>query len=280
MKSIVGIVFLLGLMLLVLPMAQDGVVLAQEEMTMEEYNQQLQELREREARAKSQIQQLEGEIAALREEIQRVDSEVKQVWNEIYALLGTDEAGVEAFRQQLNALEGDVDALMALSPEELFQRRKEIDDLQARLDEAKQSKISYLPEMEDKIATIEGKINRLRNKLPAALYDEYTVVRGDYLWKISGKPDIYGDPYQWMRIYTYNRDQIKDPDLIYPDQVFKIQRGVGPKEYLVERGEFLAKIAASVGDAVTWRKIYEANRDILGEDPNMLYPYTVLRLPD
>ncbi len=279
MKSIVGIVFLLGLSLLVLPASQNGVALAQEQMTMEEYNQQLQELKQREARAKTQIQQLQGEIASLREEIQRAESETQQVWNEIYSLLGTDEAGVNAYRQQLSALEGDVDALMALSPEELFQRRKEIDALQARLDEAKQSKISYLPEMEDKIATIEGKINRLRNKLPAALYDEYTVLRGDYLWKISAKSDIYGDPYQWMRIYTYNRDQIKDPDLIFPDQVFKIQRGVGDKEYLVQKGEFLAKIAASLGNAITWRKIYEANRDILGDDPNMLYPYTVLRLP-
>lgn len=280
MKPIARVLIVLGLVLLLMPLSQDGAVWAQEEMTMEEYNLQLQQLREREAQAKAQIQQLESEIAALQQEIQQVDQQTRQVWNEIYALLGTDEAGVNAFRQQLDGIEGEVDALMALSPEELFRRRKEIDDLQARLDEAKQSKISYLPEMEDRIATIEGKINRLRNKLPAALYDEYTVVRGDYLWKISGKPDIYGDPYQWMRIYTYNRDQIKDPDLIFPDQIFKIQRGVGPQEYLVQKGEFLAKIAEALGGAMNWRRIYEANRDVIGEDPNMVYPYMVLRLPE
>ncbi len=74
MKSIVGIVFLLGLMLLVLPMTQSGNVWAQEEMTMEEYNLQLQELSARETRAKSQIQQLESEIADLREQIQQAES--------------------------------------------------------------------------------------------------------------------------------------------------------------------------------------------------------------
>ena len=73
----------------------------------------------------------------------------------------------------------------------------------------------------------------------------YTVVIGDYLWKISGKPDIYADPYQWMRIYTYNKDQIKDPDLIHPEQIFKIQREVGPNEYLVVKGDWLGKIASN-----------------------------------
>lgn len=51
---------------------------------------------------------------------------------------------------------------------------------------------------------------------------EYTVVRGDNLWDISGKDSIYGNPYQWPLIYKANADQIKDADLIYPGQVFSI----------------------------------------------------------
>jgi len=50
----------------------------------------------------------------------------------------------------------------------------------------------------------------------------YEVVRGDNLWAISGKPDVYADPYQWPLIYKANSDQIKDADLIYPGQVFTI----------------------------------------------------------
>jgi len=52
----------------------------------------------------------------------------------------------------------------------------------------------------------------------------YTVVRGDSLWDISSYRVIYGNPYQWPLIYKANRDQIKDADLIYPGQVFKIPR--------------------------------------------------------
>jgi nucleoid-associated protein YgaU len=48
----------------------------------------------------------------------------------------------------------------------------------------------------------------------------YTVKKGDSLSKIAKQ--VYGDASQWRRIYEANKDQIKNPDLIYPDQVFEI----------------------------------------------------------
>ncbi len=56
--------------------------------------------------------------------------------------------------------------------------------------------------------------------------DTYVVVKGDCLWCISAKNDIYGDPYNWPLLYKHNADQIKDADLIYPGQELKVQRGV------------------------------------------------------
>jgi len=53
---------------------------------------------------------------------------------------------------------------------------------------------------------------------------QYTVVPGDSLWAISGKSEIYGNPYQWPLIYKANRDKIKDADLIYPGQEFAIDQ--------------------------------------------------------
>jgi len=216
-------------------------------MTMEEYQAQLQEWQKREADAKAEIARLDQEIANLKQQIQETEQQTASVWNEIYAMLGTD-------------LNNQLDGLMALSPEELFKRRKELDDLEAQLNELKESKIYALTEMQNLVASIEGKITQLR----------------------TGKSDIYGDPYQWVRIYSYNRDQIKDPDLIYPDQIFKIQREVGPDEYLVEKGDFLYKIAGKadvLGDPTLWTKLYEANKDIVGSDPSLIYPFQVLRIP-
>ena len=48
----------------------------------------------------------------------------------------------------------------------------------------------------------------------------YTVVAGDTLSQIAKRE--YGDASQWKRIYEANKDTIKNPDLIYPGQTFKI----------------------------------------------------------
>ena len=52
----------------------------------------------------------------------------------------------------------------------------------------------------------------------------YVVQKGDHLWGISAKSAVYGDPYQWPLLYKRNRDEIYDPDLIYPGQVLHIER--------------------------------------------------------
>jgi nucleoid-associated protein YgaU len=58
----------------------------------------------------------------------------------------------------------------------------------------------------------------------------HTVLKGDNLWSISESSDVYDDPFQWPVIYKANRDQIKDPDLIYPDQQFELPRDSSQEE--------------------------------------------------
>ena len=55
---------------------------------------------------------------------------------------------------------------------------------------------------------------------PAPSGRNYTVVKGDSLSKIA--KHLYGDAQKWRKIYDANRDQIKNPDLIYPGQTFTI----------------------------------------------------------
>jgi hypothetical protein len=49
---------------------------------------------------------------------------------------------------------------------------------------------------------------------------KYVVKKGDTLWKIAGK--VYGNPLKWPRIYRANKDKIKNPNRIYPNQVLVI----------------------------------------------------------
>ncbi|APZ44711.1 hypothetical protein BW247_13150 [Acidihalobacter ferrooxydans] len=62
--------------------------------------------------------------------------------------------------------------------------------------------------------------------LKRALPSTYTVVKGNTLWAISGKKKIYGNPYEWPLIYKANASKIHSPDLIFPGQIFTINRSM------------------------------------------------------
>ncbi|MBN8568695.1 MAG: LysM peptidoglycan-binding domain-containing protein [Ignavibacteria bacterium] len=59
---------------------------------------------------------------------------------------------------------------------------------------------------------------------------DYTVVKGDCLWKIAGKSSIYGNPRLWPKIWDANKNgiisgtpsTIPNPNRIYPGQVLCI----------------------------------------------------------
>ena len=59
---------------------------------------------------------------------------------------------------------------------------------------------------------------------------KYTVASRDTLWDIAAKPEAYSDSFQWPLLFKANRDQIQDPDLIYPKQDLGIKKDISPEE--------------------------------------------------
>jgi len=76
----------------------------------------------------------------------------------------------------------------------------------------------------------------------------YSVVRGDNLWSISGKDEVYADPYQWPLIYKTNRDKIKDADLIHPGQVLDVDQNASASEVDAAVNHAKTRGAWSLGD--------------------------------
>lgn len=51
-------------------------------------------------------------------------------------------------------------------------------------------------------------------------------------------------------------------------------------QYTVKSGDSLSKIAkAHYGDAMKWHQIYDANKGLIGDNPDMIQPGQVLKLP-
>jgi nucleoid-associated protein YgaU len=124
----------------------------------------------------------------------------------------------------------------------------------------------------DEIAQLEAEISNYPS--------EYSVVKGDCLYKISAQRYIYNNSCAWPRIYRANMDLVKDPDLIYPGWVLTIPHGL-VTNFTVIPGDYLSKIANFCwiyGSAKEWPRIYKANEDQI-KDPDLIYPNQVLTIP-
>lgn len=94
----------------------------------------------------------------------------------------------------------------------------------------------------------------------------YVVVKGDTLSRIAS---LYGTTYQ--KLAEYNG--IANPNLIYPGQHIRIPEASGKVEtitYVVKSDDNLSKIAKAYN--TSWQKIYEDNKDVIGKNPNLIYP--------
>jgi nucleoid-associated protein YgaU len=52
------------------------------------------------------------------------------------------------------------------------------------------------------------------------------------------------------------------------------------RTYTVRPGDSLSKIAkALMGDAKKWRALYEANKEVVGSNPDLIKPGQILKIP-
>lgn len=117
----------------------------------------------------------------------------------------------------------------------------------------------------------------------------YSVKKDDSMWTIAKA--WFGEGSKWNLIAQAN--PYVDPDRLKLGQILQLPpKGAGPRPkpqritrdtantYSVKAGDSLSSIAGKYyGDETKWRIIYEANRDVIGNDPGALELGARLRIP-
>ncbi len=190
----------------------------EEEMTMEEWQKQIDEYTAKRDQLNGQISDINKEIDALKKTSADKDAAITKAEDEMYASVGSTKAGVADWRAKFEALEKDCKG-KKVTKEEADKRYMELD----------KSKIKCLPEFWNRWNDLRKCIDGLVPPPPAG----YTVVKGDCLYKIAGKKEIYGNVKLWPAIWEANKagvisapprvkKTIPNPHWIYPGQVLKI----------------------------------------------------------
>lgn len=106
--------------------------------------------------------------------------------------------------------------------------------------------------------------------------EKYTVQKGDHLSKIATLKKVEGG---WKVLYDANVKVIgSNPNLILPGQVLTIPRPV--VKHTVKAGDHLTALAAKYHVDGGWKTIYEANKDVIGSNPNVIEIGMVLVIPN
>jgi nucleoid-associated protein YgaU len=110
----------------------------------------------------------------------------------------------------------------------------------------------------------------------------YIVQAGDTLSDIAQRAYTDGSQPYWTAIYLVNQYEIgNDPNVIHPGEPLYIPPIHSPPDachfYIVQAGDTLSGIAQQAsGDGSRWPAIYDDNKNVIGSDPNLIFPGQIL----
>ena len=165
----------------------------------------------------------EAKQRAERDTNQALLSQVRTLLNEVHTRQPEKEAKgnpQRAQQEEIRAIEEayrreDGKAAYALA-------RRLIDEWQDELREVKQHPQSVVARPPSPSSVVSDAMPPTE---PVSKMVHYTVRRGDSLWKIAARPEIYANPWRWSVIYKANRQHIKNANVIYPGQMLMMPRG-------------------------------------------------------
>lgn len=161
-----------------------------------------------------EVQQLAGEIDILIAVLKKWNQLQKNI--AVAKQVGADRVASEEFNLGVNFYKS---AEQAFVDDDLEQAEFDIDAglyyIELAIEKAQKTFNQQAQEnLEEQSTPYKVEVAKVAGEYVVRLIPE----RRDCLWRIAEYDFIYGNPWQWRKIYDANRDIIDDPDLIYPGQ--------------------------------------------------------------
>lgn len=215
-----------------------------QELSCEEADARIEKYKGINNAANTKLTGVRNDVNKLENDLATSVTDLKRCNDDIYSMLGVSEADVASFRQRLGMLEGRIREMQRMNDDMLAERQADVRGLETELNAMRGERVAALPEFYDRIIADARDIKGLYREKKIKGYTVGTWAENrDCLWNISGKSEIYGDPFQWPKIWQANTDQIKNPDIIQPGWVLTIPPA-GPKtsdEMKAERAYYRKK---------------------------------------
>ena len=100
-------------------------------------------------------------------------------------------------------------------------------------------------------------------------FEKYLIKKGDTLSRIAQK-------YNTTYLYLANINNIKNPNLIIAGTYIYVPKLTKENVYVVQKGDNLSKIAKKYN--TTWQAIYNKNKDVIGNNPNLILVGQILKI--
>ncbi|HEX2957260.1 MAG TPA: hypothetical protein VHO70_10540 [Chitinispirillaceae bacterium] len=244
------------------------------------YTTRLDTVQQREITTREQIALEQVKIENLKQDIQACSQKLESVRNKRFSLLGTDEQGYLAICSTLDNILFQLQSFTSAGVIDIVQNQTVIDSLYYFSNSLKKTtrydrvdslamKMQTIEEIYHKISdsvcaysqkstsstladsvdvgsvAMVSNIQTVQSRSSDGFVDSWIVRSEDgkkeSLFRISGYPQVYGDPNQWYRIYQANKElidknfkmyqklqktdvSINPQDIIFPGQVLKIPR--------------------------------------------------------
>lgn len=197
--------------------AQDEEPQEPEEMTDEQWEQQILDLTAKKTELTAKIVELQKDKTELLAKVEAKKEELKKAEDAYWLEVGG--------KDRYNAFKSDLDKVEKLCKNKEGSK----DDVNKKFEELNNSNLKCHPDFATKFRSVKECLANWRDlSVP-----EYTVMRGDYLFIIAARKEVYNNHHMWPIIWEANENgvisapgripkTIKNPHLIYPGQVLRI----------------------------------------------------------